>query len=132
MNDIIEGVELVYLPPNVTALIQPMDQGPISLMRKHYKKNLLRNLIFADKLEIGLMSKNLILVGNHYPTQKLSNLLKRIGYNPLKKIMSLSPLAKIVQTPFMNRIKFQIQKLLSSALKNRFAKVYQSKILIML
>lgn len=51
LNALNENVEVLYLPPNVTALIQPMDQGPISLVKKYYKKNLLRNLIFADKLE---------------------------------------------------------------------------------
>ena len=34
----------MYLPPNVTSIIQPMDQGPISLMKRHYKTGFLREL----------------------------------------------------------------------------------------
>uniref|UniRef100_A0A1X7UYL5 DDE-1 domain-containing protein n=1 Tax=Amphimedon queenslandica TaxID=400682 RepID=A0A1X7UYL5_AMPQE len=36
-----------FLPPNVTALIQPMDQGVIQAVKKRYKK-LLRRLIIED------------------------------------------------------------------------------------
>ncbi|GBM66849.1 Jerky -like [Araneus ventricosus] len=34
-----------FLPPNVTAAIQPMDQGVISAMKWHYRSELLKNLI---------------------------------------------------------------------------------------
>ena len=37
-----------FLPPNVTSLIQPMDQGVIQTLKKRYKKKLLRGLIIAD------------------------------------------------------------------------------------
>ena len=37
-----------FLPPNVTALIQPMDQGVISSLKIRYKKKLLRRLIIED------------------------------------------------------------------------------------
>ena len=30
-----------YLPPNVTSLIQPMDQGVLVALKRHYKKKLL-------------------------------------------------------------------------------------------
>ena len=39
-----------YLPPNVTVLIQPMDQGVIQSVKKRYKKKLLRRLIIEDDL----------------------------------------------------------------------------------
>lgn len=51
LNGINENVEVLYLPPNVTALIQLMDQGAISITKKYYKKNLLRRLLFADQIE---------------------------------------------------------------------------------
>ena len=35
----------MYLPPNVTSLIQTMDQGPISAMKKYYKTEFLRELL---------------------------------------------------------------------------------------
>jgi len=34
-----------FLPPNVTALIQPMDQGVIASMKKRYRTNLLKKRI---------------------------------------------------------------------------------------
>lgn len=37
-----------FLPPNVTALIQPMDQGVIKSIKARYKKKLLRRLIIQE------------------------------------------------------------------------------------
>lgn len=37
-----------FLPPNVTSLIQPMDQGVIENVKRRYKKKLLRRVIIAD------------------------------------------------------------------------------------
>ena len=37
-----------FLPPNVTSLIQPMDQGVIEAVKRNYKKKLLRGAIIAD------------------------------------------------------------------------------------
>lgn len=51
LNIVNENVEVIYLPPNVTALIQPMDQGTISITKKFYKKNVLRSILFADTVE---------------------------------------------------------------------------------
>lgn len=49
MNIIKNKIEIIYLPPNITAMIQPMDQGLI-LLTKNHKKFFLRNLLLADKL----------------------------------------------------------------------------------
>lgn len=37
-----------YLPPNVTSIIQPMDQGVISCLKRRYKKIFLRYLLQED------------------------------------------------------------------------------------
>ena len=37
-----------YLPPNVTALIQPMDQGVLKALKLRYKRKLLRRLLIED------------------------------------------------------------------------------------
>ena len=37
-----------FLPPNVTSLIQPMDQGVLQMVKKRYKKKLLHRLIIED------------------------------------------------------------------------------------
>ena len=51
LNAINENFEAVYLPPNVTALIQPMNQGVIATTKKMYKKNLLTSLLLEEKPE---------------------------------------------------------------------------------
>lgn len=38
----------IFLPPNVTALIQPMDQSPISTMKKKYRESFLEHLLAED------------------------------------------------------------------------------------
>ena len=38
----LDNIQLVFFPPNTTALSQPMDQGIIENLKRHYKKLLLR------------------------------------------------------------------------------------------
>ena len=42
------AITAMFLPANVTSLIQPMDQGVIQSVKKRYKKMLLRRLIIQD------------------------------------------------------------------------------------
>ena len=42
-----------FLPPNVTSLIQPMDQGVIELLKRKYKSKLLRRLIIEDEVGVS-------------------------------------------------------------------------------
>ncbi|XP_033210483.1 tigger transposable element-derived protein 2-like isoform X2 [Belonocnema kinseyi] len=51
LNAINENFEVVYLPPNVTALIQPMDQGLIVKTKKLFKKDLLRRILLSEDSE---------------------------------------------------------------------------------
>lgn len=39
---------VIYLPPNVTSLIQPMDQGVIEKLKRMYRKQILRRLLLAE------------------------------------------------------------------------------------
>ena len=41
-------IEVKFLPPNVTALIQPMDQGVLQALKWNYKKKLIRRLVIED------------------------------------------------------------------------------------
>ncbi|GBL79209.1 Tigger transposable element-derived protein 2 [Araneus ventricosus] len=42
------NIKAVFLPPNVTALLQPMDQGVLQNVKCSYRKMLLRKLIESD------------------------------------------------------------------------------------
>lgn len=45
-----EGVQIEFLPPNTTSLIQPLDQGIISTFKSYYIKHALRKIIdFIDE-----------------------------------------------------------------------------------
>lgn len=48
LNSMDECCEVRYLPPNVTSLIQPMDQGVIAALKKLYKGSFLQELIAKD------------------------------------------------------------------------------------
>ena len=48
-------VKARFLPPNVTALIQPMDQGVIQSVKRRYKKKLLRRLIIEDDMGTSIV-----------------------------------------------------------------------------
>ena len=43
----LKSIELVMLPPNVTSVLQPMDQGVIQNLKMNYRKLLLKDLISA-------------------------------------------------------------------------------------
>lgn len=40
-----DGIQALFLPPNVTALIQPMDQGILESIKRHYRHALLVSLL---------------------------------------------------------------------------------------
>ena len=42
------NIKCLFLPPNTTSLIQPMDQGVLESMKRRYRKELLRKLLLAD------------------------------------------------------------------------------------
>ena len=51
LNAIDKNFEVIFLPSNVTANIQPMDQSPISVTKKNYKRNLMRKLLIEGDYE---------------------------------------------------------------------------------
>ena len=42
------NIKCLFLPPNTTSLMQPMDQGVLESMKRRYRKELLRKLLLAD------------------------------------------------------------------------------------
>lgn len=47
-----ENIIAMYLPPNVTALIQPMDQNIIRLTKLHYRSSLLSTIVADRSLSV--------------------------------------------------------------------------------
>ena len=45
-----------FLPPNVTSLIQPMDQGVLECIKRHYKRKLLEELVLKDEEGISILT----------------------------------------------------------------------------
>ena len=41
-------VKAKFLPPNVTSLIQPMDQGVLVAIKRHYRKTILEELVLQE------------------------------------------------------------------------------------
>ena len=58
-----------YLPPGVTSLIQPMDQGVLQSFKQTYKKKLLRQLFIEDENGVSvpqfLKTINMKVVADH-------------------------------------------------------------------
>ncbi|GFV92386.1 jerky-like protein [Trichonephila clavipes] len=48
LNAIDDDFSVMYLPPNVTALVQPMDQGVIEKLKIIYRKQVFRRLLLAE------------------------------------------------------------------------------------
>ncbi|GFX10629.1 jerky protein homolog-like [Trichonephila clavipes] len=48
LNVIDDDFSVMYLPQNITALVQPMDQGVIEKLKKIYRKQVLRRLHLAE------------------------------------------------------------------------------------
>ena len=47
--DNLASTELIFLPPNITSKLQPMDQGVIRSMKAHYKTMSIKKLIEATE-----------------------------------------------------------------------------------
>ena len=47
INNIDEDFKVQFLPPNVTVLLQPMDQGIIEKMKEMYRKQVFRRLLLT-------------------------------------------------------------------------------------
>lgn len=51
-NELVCGdIEVMYMPPNVTAVIQPMDQNVIRLTKLYYKTMLMESIIAANDID---------------------------------------------------------------------------------
>lgn len=49
------SIEIMFLPKNTTALIQPLDQNVIKTLKMHYKKRLLMDIVSSPEKDISTM-----------------------------------------------------------------------------
>ena len=54
------SVTCMFLPPNTTSLIQPMDQGVLQAMKNRYKRKLLQKVICAQDLDQTQSIKDIV------------------------------------------------------------------------
>ena len=55
------SISVLYMPPNVTPLIQPMDQNAIRITKLFYRKNLLTHLLSKDSDDLAGLLKTYTL-----------------------------------------------------------------------
>lgn len=48
LNTVEPQFKVVYLPPNVTSILQLMDQGVTEALKRSYRSLFLRNLVLSD------------------------------------------------------------------------------------
>lgn len=70
----------IFLPPNVTSLLQPMDQSVIETMKRHYRRQFLRKFLVEGEHERSVMTnhKNLNLKDCAYMVAEAWSLVKAV------------------------------------------------------
>ncbi|GFS32079.1 tigger transposable element-derived protein 7 [Trichonephila inaurata madagascariensis] len=68
LNAIDDDFSVMYLPPSITALVQPRDQGVIEKLKRIYRKQVLRRLLLAKNYEksVAAFAENLNMKGACY------------------------------------------------------------------
>nr|XP_042912844.1 tigger transposable element-derived protein 6-like [Parasteatoda tepidariorum] len=91
----LKNIKLVFLPPNTTAIIQPLDQGIIRSFKFHYRKMVVQKIISdidcdssSELLTANKLSKSLTILESMHlirnswdivSTQTISNCFKKCG-----------------------------------------------------
>lgn len=63
------NIRCIFLPPNVTAILQPMDQGVLESMKRRYRKQLISKLLFegdSDETNVVQFWKQLTIKDSVY------------------------------------------------------------------
>uniref|UniRef100_A0A1B6LJJ7 HTH CENPB-type domain-containing protein n=1 Tax=Graphocephala atropunctata TaxID=36148 RepID=A0A1B6LJJ7_9HEMI len=90
----------MFLPPNVTSLLQPMDQSVIETMKRNYRRQLIRKLLLENEDEEGIVAqhKKINLKDCSYMVAEAWSMVKattlRRAWNKLKGISTKEELQK--------------------------------------
>ncbi|XP_020843961.2 tigger transposable element-derived protein 2 [Phascolarctos cinereus] len=66
-----------YLPPNVTALIQPMSQGILATVKRYYRAGLLQKYM-DEGIDLKMFWKNLTVLDAIYEVSRAWNMVKSV------------------------------------------------------
>nr|XP_037276777.1 tigger transposable element-derived protein 6-like [Rhipicephalus microplus] len=79
----LDNIELLFLPPNTTASLEPMDQGIIQFVKSHYRRQVLERMLLcmeSDKqYEVSLLSSIHMLTYNT-PPALVANCFRHSGF----------------------------------------------------
>lgn len=88
VKDQLKNIEIAYFPPNMTSLLQPMDQGIICNIKTHYRKRILTNILLQmeekkPSTPINLLDaiRNLSKVWNvNVKSETIANCFRKAGF----------------------------------------------------
>ena len=87
----LQSIELIFLPPNTTSEIQPCDQGIIQALKVHYRKNMVKCLIYAINRGSTVVNFKITLLDGLQMLRKawesvtastISNCFHKVGFVP--------------------------------------------------
>jgi hypothetical protein len=83
LNNIDEHITVMYMPPNITPLIQPVDQNAIRLTKLFYRKNLLSSVLSQNDVGAALKAVTLrdVALNLHLAWEKLKSTVIRKCWN---------------------------------------------------
>lgn len=85
----LRAIELVFLPANTTAALQPMDQGVIKVLKSFYRRHVLEKLLLCSDNEksytVTLLTALHMLVRawNQVTTETIANCYRHCGFGAL-------------------------------------------------
>ncbi|KAM4045427.1 tigger transposable element-derived protein 1-like [Anomaloglossus baeobatrachus] len=112
LDDFNPNVKVVYLPPNTTALIQPMDQGVIATFKAFYLRRVIGNALAATGKNKDLTLKDF------WKTYNILDAVNNIAYSwDEVKQTSMNGVWKKLCPQFMNDVT-EVQESGTSVIKN--------------
>ncbi|XP_037564867.1 tigger transposable element-derived protein 6-like [Dermacentor silvarum] len=83
---VLENIELLFLPPNTTASLQPMEQGIIQFLKSRYRRQVLERMLLCmesgKKCEVSLRSaiQMFMYVWNNTLPEVVANCFRHCGF----------------------------------------------------
>lgn len=96
VGDKLKNIELAYFPPNMTSVLQPMDQGIIKNLKQHYRKRILTKVLASmeedSEIKVTLLDAIRDLSKTWHvnvKTQTIANCFRKAGF--IKEELPLEP-----------------------------------------